>query len=415
MSCPMFMFWIITLGLALVVGLSLAATLLRDKSPARTTADFDIDVYRDQLAEVERDLARGVIDPDTAKRTRTEVSRRILEADRNRKDGAVRAPRRLSVAMALLALLGVAGGSFLLYSRLGAPGYGDLPLAARLERSERMRAQRPSQEIAEQQVAANPMTNAEPDPQYVELVERLRQVVAERPDDVQGYTLLAQNEAALGNFAAAHEAQARRLDLLGEDARADDWADYADLLVLAAGGYVSPQAESALARALSIDPTNGPARYYSGLLFAQTDRPDKAFGVWRQLLDSSDPHDPWVPAVRAQITDAAARAGVRYDLPPLGESPPLVGPSAEQVEAARDMTPDDRMAMIRGMVEGLSSRLATEGGPAEEWARLINALGVLGELGRAQAIWEESQTVFADDQDALTLLDDAARRAGLLQ
>ena len=71
--------------------------------------------------------------------------------------------------------------------------------------------------------------------------------------------------------------------------------------------------------------------------------------------------------------------------------------------------------MIRGMVDGLSNRLATDGGTAQEWARLIGALGVLGETDRATAIWAEAQTVFADRAEDLALIRSAAEQAGLTE
>jgi cytochrome c-type biogenesis protein CcmH len=89
------------------------------------------------------------------------------------------------------------------------------------------------------------------------------------------------------------------------------------------------------------------------------------------------------------------------------------GPTAEQMEAAAEMSPEERMEMIRGMVGGLSDRLATEGGPVEDWARLIGALGVLGEAEQARAIADEAEEVFAGDDLALSMIAEARMRAGL--
>ena len=69
--------------------------------------------------------------------------------------------------------------------------------------------------------------------------------------------------------------------------------------------------------------------------------------------------------------------------------------------------------MIRGMVDRLMDRLATEGGTAPEWAQLIGALAVIGDTERARMIWGEAQTVYADDPDALALIDGSAANAGL--
>jgi cytochrome c-type biogenesis protein CcmH len=78
------------------------------------------------------------------------------------------------------------------------------------------------------------------------------------------------------------------------------------------------------------------------------------------------------------------------------------------------MTPEERMDMIRGMVAGLSDRLATEGGSPDEWARLIRAYGVLGETDRAAAIWAEAQQVFPVEE-AIAPIREAARAAGVAE
>ncbi len=85
------------------------------------------------------------------------------------------------------------------------------------------------------------------------------------------------------------------------------------------------------------------------------------------------------------------------------------------VGAAADMSEEDRQQMIRGMVERLADRLAEEGGPPEDWARLIAALGVLGETDRARSIWQEAQTRFAEAPAALAQLRGAAEGAGVAE
>jgi cytochrome c-type biogenesis protein CcmH len=240
-------------------------------------------------------------------------------------------------------------------------------------------------------------------------MEKLRAAVAARPDDPTGLELLARNEAGLGNFEAAMAAQAALLTLKGQASTADDHAAQAELMILAAGGYVSPEAEAELTRALQIDPANGTATYYAGLMFLQTGRPDRTFALWAPLLERAAAGDLWVEPLRARLGAVAAEAGaINYRLPPSA-----AGPTAEDVAAAAGMTAEEREAMIRGMVEGLSDRLATEGGPASDWARLIGALGVLGETDRARAIHAEAQTRFAGRAADLEALRAAAEAAGL--
>ena len=412
------LFWVIAGLLALVIGALLLLALMR-RAGARAAGQSDIQVYRDQLAEIDRDLARGVLAEDEAERSRIEVSRRLLEADKKNAhaDIAGDAPQGATVLAAVTVTLVLLGGAFGLYAWIGAPGYGDLPLSLRISEAEKARAERPSQAEMEERlgISFTPPPNA--DPKFLELMEQLRQAVKDNPEELQGQMLLARNESLIGNFAAAHPAMARVIALKGDAAVAEDYSTYADLLVLAANGFVSPEAEGALQKALELEPRNGPARYYSGLMYAQSGRPDLAFRIWRPLLAESLPNAPWVPPIRAQIEEVAQAAGIRYTPPAASPAPfaPGRGPSAEDVEAASDMTPEERQEMIRGMVDGLAERLADEGGPPEDWARLINALGVLGDRDRAAAIWTEAQTSFADNPQGLATIRAAAQRAGVAQ
>jgi len=202
--------------------------------------------------------------------------------------------------------------------------------------------------------------------------------------------------------------------LKDSDATAEDYATYADMLVIAAGRYVSPLAERALAMTLQKDPKNGVARYYSGLMMLQVGRPDVAFRAWATLLQESPDDAGWVPPIREQIEELAFRAGVEYELPPLRDAS-LTGPSAEDIQNAEELSEEDRQDMIRGMVSQLSDRLATEGGSPEEWARLISALSVLGDADQAALIWQNAKDVFGDRPDALAIVHETARRIGVTQ
>lgn len=404
------LFWIVTAALTLVVVGTLSVALIRGRGESRPAAAYDLEVYRDQLKEVERDLVRGVVSQADAERARTEVSRRILAADAALTDAVVAQRGKGGLVLAAVTSVVVAAAAYFIYLDLGAPGYGDLALKDRIALAQTVREERPSQAIAEAGLPADILTSAPQSPEYVALVEQLRETVATRPDDLQGHLLLVQSETQLGNFAAAYAAQDRVIALKGEAVTASDFADYADLLILAAGGYVSPEAEAVLQRTLAMDPGNGTARYYFGLMMAQNGRPDTALRVWDQLLRAGPADAPWLPPIEAQIDEVAMRAGVNYARPAVDA---VRGPSADDIDAAGDMTPAERMEMIQGMVSGLSDRLATEGGPVDEWARLISALGVLGQLDQARAVFENAQVVFEGDPRATDVLNEAADRVGL--
>ncbi|MDB4198060.1 c-type cytochrome biogenesis protein CcmI [Ascidiaceihabitans sp.] len=414
-------FWITTILLALVVAGLFALALLRRTDRPDGAGDYDVLVYRDQLAEVDRDLERGVLTQEDAKRVRTEISRRILAADAERTvdTGSARGAPKIATVVALV----LVGGGLTLYkgigpiNGLGAPGYADLALADRIAFAETLRESRPSQARAEASLTDLPQV-AEFNAEYLQLVQTLRDTVAERPDDIQGHTLLVQNESNLGNFIAAYQSQGRIIELRGEEATVEDFTGYTDLLILAAGGYVSPEAEQAARVALNRDPNNGIARYYIGLMLAQTGRPDMAFRIWDRLLQIGPESALWIAPILEQIPEMALHAGENYQIPTIGNGRPgrpVNGPTASDIESAGEMTGAERIQMIEGMVSGLSDRLAIDGGPADEWAQLIGALGVLGRTDQAFAIYKNAETVFADDPSSLDLVTRAAQRAGVAE
>ncbi|MDG1171134.1 MAG: c-type cytochrome biogenesis protein CcmI [Sulfitobacter sp.] len=405
-------FWIISAAMALLVALMLGRSLLRTQGDDIPDAsEYDLKVYRDQLAEVERDVARGVIPHEDAERARTEISRRILAADASRSSASPQnAPNRILIG-ALGILLGA--GSVALYLWIGQPGYGDLALKDRIAFAEQMRENRPSQQAAVDSLPPFvPQENLSDE--FVTLMERLRETVAGRPDDLQGYMLLAQNEARMGNFAAAAAAQENLLRIKAESVTAEDIADYGELLVMAAGGYVSPEAETAFRAALARDETDGRSRYYIGLMMIQTGRPDITFRLWDGLLRRGPADADWIEPILAQIETVAQLAGVNYTVPAIGTGDAR-GPSAEDIENAGQMTPAERMEMIGGMVEGLSNRLATEGGPPQDWARLITSLAIMGNPDQALAVYTNAMEVFAGDPGAEDIIRAAGSQAGVAE
>lgn len=401
------MVWILASVLSLLVLAFALRPLLRAQGAAEPDAAQDVAVYRAQLRDLEADAARGVIDAEDHETARAEIARRLLAADARAQTGVGKTQGGKSgtvlIAGLAIALLAGSGG---LYAWLGQPGLADQPLAERLAQAQAERDARPSQAQIEAQVAEQPVPATE---DYVALVAQLRAAVEQRPNDLQGLRMLANHEARLGYFKAAYTAQARVLEILGDQAPEEDISDYAELLILAAGGFVSPEAEEALITALRLNPLSPRARYYSGLGAAQSGRPDVGYRLWIGLLQDSQPTDPWVPLIRRQLPTVAQAAGISLS----DQNAP--GPTAEQVQAAQDMSPEDRQAMIEGMVSGLAERLASEGGPASDWARLIRAYGVLGQTASASAIWNDAKETFAGDADALRLLREAAQAAEVAQ
>lgn len=409
------MFWIMAGMVILAAGALILRALLSAPSDADRAVQSGLAVYRAQLAEVDRDLARATISPTDADALKLEIKRRILEADRagqGRGDTPAPQTRAATLGLPLALTAAVFAASFFLYDQLGAPDYPDVPHQDRVARAEAIKAARPTQSEAEAEAEAEAAkTRPAPPPppaDFAKLMDKLRAAIEVRPDDVTGLRLLATNERRIGNLQAAARASERLIATLGDQATADDHVMLADILISAAGGMVTAQAEAEIAATLKADPANGTARFYAGLLEAQIGRPDRAFLIWRDLRAESPPEAPWVAYIDSQMELLAAAAGVDY-------APVTKGPGAADMEAASAMNETERAEMINGMVEGLEGRLFAEGGSGTEWAQLLTALGVLGDSDRARAAWAKAQSALKDQPDALAEARAAAQAAGVAE
>lgn len=370
-------------SLAFLVAAVLVAALRRAPKPGADSAEADLAVYKDQLAEIERDLARGTLGVEDAKRLRAEIGKRVIEADRARKaGGAARGSGGIPALAALILALVVPGG-LAAYWWLGAPGYPDMALVPRLEALDAGIAARPSQAEELEQLKT---------PRDPALDEKLAADLSAITDPAALQAEFRSRFEA-GEMQAAVRVQERILALRGDEASANDHANLALALVAEAQGYVSPEAEAELRASLERDMGNELARYLVGEMFLQGGRYDQAFRFWRPLAEHGMPGSPWVGSIRERIEEVAALAGIRYALP-------------ETLEAPEGMTPE-------GMVAQLNDRLATEGGTVEEWDRLIRSLTVLERKDEAQKIYDEAKVRFEGRPAELSFLKQAAVESGL--
>jgi cytochrome c-type biogenesis protein CcmH len=402
------MVWILgALACFIFIGL-IARSIVTPRDLDSGVASKDLLIYKDQLVEVEKDLEKGVLSKSESDAARIEVSRRILLADKRSKleKQTVSISQNHNKLITFIILIFILAGSFSIYAFLGNPSLPDMPLQARLAEIKENRSQRISQEEAELLV---PDEIIEAPSDYLALVSKLRIAMKERPNDIQGLRLLALHEFRLGKYRSARKAHLKIINVLGETATAKDLIDFAEVMIVATNGYVSPEAEFILRRGLEMKPNDGRARYYSGLSMAQSGRPDVTLRLWENLLDEGPDDAPWIPLIKEQIVDVARLIGVNL------AQDQLPGPTSEQINSAETMSDVDRKEMIQGMVSSLSNRLANEGGTVNEWARLIRALGVLGETANASKIWIEAQTIFERNSSDIEILREAARAAKVSQ
>ena len=354
------LFWVIaailTLGASLAVLLPLAGTG-KDESSA---GDHDLEVYRDQLSELDRDVARGLIQPAEAEEARAEIGRRILRL--GAAEASPPATRRTSVAtrlVATIAVLAVPLVSWGLYIKLGSPDLPSQPLAERL--------------------AKNPA-----DSSVDELVARAEAHLAANPSDGRGWDVLAPVYLRLQRYSDAARAYRNAIRLAGDSAARQ--AGLGEAIANAAGGIVSAEAQAAFEAALKQDPANAKASFYLAMGLAQEGRTGEATAAWQKMLAALPPDSPWRGAVEQALADTAGKS--------VAGGAPANGPDAQAVDAAQQMSPQDRQAMIETMVADLDEKLKQNPRDVEGWMRLIRSYAVLGKadqardaLGRAVAVF----------------------------
>lgn len=365
------LFWILAAAMTAAATAFLLHPLLRRAGKGDgPRPDWDLHVYRDQLDEVGRDLARGVIGPAQAEAARAEIGRRMLAAADARPASPpprTPAPRTARLVAAVLAAA-VPLGALAVYVPAGRPDLPARPFASR-----------------------GPVADAPP-AEVLQALDRLNRHLAENPDDLQGWLLTGQVYDRMGRFAESAEAYRKALSISqGDPAIA---SSFGEAQVRADGGIVGPEARRAFEGALEHDPGDMRARYYLALVRAQAGDDAGALERWAELVRLSPADAPWLPVVRRQIAEAAGRLGrdVAAVMPdPLPPSPgagdgaqpapsrAAPGPSPEQMAEAADLPPEQRREMIRGMVERLADRLERTPEDAQGWLRLARAYHVLGE------------------------------------
>jgi cytochrome c-type biogenesis protein CcmH len=354
--------------LAAAVMLAVSWPVLTSRSAGPARAQYDEAVFRDQLAELERDRARGLIGGAEADAARNEIARRLLSVDRTEYAGAAPHPARWTI---LAAAAFIPALSLALYLALGAPGRPDMPLKGRLDNA----------------IANNDL---------VALMARAEAHLAEKPDDLEGWEILAPLYRGSERYADAANAYANILRLKGPEAGLS--ADYGEMLVLANQGLVPKEATQAFADALKLDPKSPKARFYAGLALKQDGKTAEALALWQALLADTRADDSWRGALEGQIASLSPGAPALSD---------------EQVAAARNMKAEDREKMIRGMVDGLEQRLKAMPADLEGWQRLIRARAVLGEMDKAREAYASAKEQFKADAEATSALAQSAKQLGI--
>lgn len=280
----MTLFILLAIALAAGVLLLVMPPLLRRPAAAAANAadSININIYRDQLRELDEDLAAGTLDAARHAEARAELERRLLEDTTPAEDrpAAAAAPRSGKLTAILLAALLPAGAAGL-YLAVGTPA-GLTP-----------GAHADAQEITPQQVEA--------------MVEKLAARLKESPENGEGWVMLGRSYAALERYAEAATAYAQAVARIPGDARL--LVDYADVLAMSRGRKLAGEPEQLVQRALAIDPANGKALALAGT--AAFERKDYATAVkyWQKLAATLPADSEIATAVENSIAEARALSG----------------------------------------------------------------------------------------------------------
>lgn len=346
------LFWLILAGMTLGALAFVVWPFLLPAEPAR--GGGDVAVYKDQLAELDRDRASGLIDAAESEAARIEVSRRLLKAAgaQDKAGGKAAASRAARTATLLLALLAVPAVSAALYHRLGAP----------------------------QAAAPKPVETRKEGPTFAEMVAQVEAHAKKDPNDVRAWQVLAPVYMRSGRFEQAVEAWRNVARIQGDSAELQQ--SIGEALMAAADGVVTADAKLAFDRAVALDATAVGARYYLGVAAAQDGRADDARRVWTDLLASAPKDAPWADTVR----QALARLDGKADAP--------AAPGADD---------------IRGMVENLAERLKTNGDDPDGWLRLVRSWAVLREGPKFETAVADARKALAADPDKLKRFEDGLK------
>jgi len=381
--------WVILAFICATAVLAVVAPVLarRSDSSGASEGARAADVFRDQLVEIENELARGVVAEADAEGARIEISRRLIQAAEADENIATVSRKPLRRAGLAAAVIGIPAVSLALYLSLGSPGLSGKPHAER--------AARP---ISEESIQG--------------LVGRIEARLREKPNEVRGWEVIAPVYIQLRRYGDAAHAYENVIRLKGRDPAV--LANRAEALVLADQGLVRAKARALFAEAGKANPKLSKPEFYLGLAERQDGKLDAALARWKALLARAPQDAPWRPLLvrhMAGLRHAMAKSGEGAGTGSAETGAPEI--SNEQMAAARSMSPEQRQQMIEGMVERLAARLDKDGGDLNEWLRLARVRMVLGRTEQAAEALGKAEKAFAGDEAALKRITAFRREIGL--
>ncbi|MDQ0454269.1 c-type cytochrome biogenesis protein CcmI [Rhizobium paknamense] len=345
------LFWIVIAVLTFAVAAAFLLPLIRATPSAADDAQAAaMAIYRDQLKELERDKAAGLISGEEAEGARAEIARRLLATDGGAR-AAAKPQSRHGLAQAFVVVM-VPLVSLALYLLVGSPGLPSQPLAARLE---------------------NPGNDINL------LVAKAERHLMDNPDDGAGWDLLAPIYARLNRQGDAELAYRNALRLKGPGA--DRLNGLGEVLMAENDGIVTDEAQALFRQSLALERNNPRAAYYLALGLEQAGRKGEALDAFRAIAEASPADAPWMPLVARHVEKNGGGPLAQEPAKDAAKAPG--NPSQADVAAAETLSSGDRQQMIRGMVESLDAKLKADPANFEGWMRLIRSYAVLKDEAKA--------------------------------
>jgi len=321
----------------------------------------DIVFLKDQLDQLDKEVELGITEKSDAEFSKVKISRKILHFANEllNKNQEHNAPIKITILIWCSIAIFVSLGTYKIYDFIG----GDVlvtrtPIVKNFIPKDN-RKNYLSQAVAEQLLVtareSKQLTNGENNT-LIKLVKELKNVLEQRPNDLPGHILLVKNSARLNDFITARKAQEKVLILLGERANSFSYSNYAELCIKAASGYLSLEAAMAIEKALSIDPDNPQAKFYSSLQFLQENKTSATFIIWTELLDKEPIDSKWVTMIVAKIATISSSFNLEKEV---AKKPTL--------ELSSSLLP------LLKLLNSLELRLHKKSGSIKDWIVLIES------------------------------------------
>ncbi len=269
-------------------------------------------VYRDQLAELEREHQLGNLNDEELQASRDELTQRLLDDVRDAPDAAP-APATSPVpvvwrkpwAVIALVVFVVPVCSMLLYSVLGQPAALD-PLALK------------------QGVDASAEVTPE---KLTEMATALTRRLQDEPNSMEGWVMLGRVQRARGRYEEAAEALGKALSLSRDD---NLLIERAEVLAQKNGGSFAGEPWSIIQRVLAADPHHLNALFLAGSASYAEMNFRSALRFWERAREVVPADSPDAPELDRAIAEARDKMG----LPPIPPRAAAEAPSNKVADAA---------------------------------------------------------------------------------